>query len=83
MRRTFRIISLIMLIAAVIFVACALSAPDLGRVIYIGHFRFGAEQWRVCYAVYVIAMAALFAASFFVKKGRQEDLTPSEKEERR
>ncbi len=72
MKATFRIISLIMLIIAVIFVACALSAPNLGQAIQIGSFRFGAQQWRICYAVYAILMAAFFVASFFVKKGTKE-----------
>lgn len=69
-RKTFRLISLAMLIAAVIFVFCALSAPNLGQTIYIGNFEFGAEQWRVCYAVYAVMMVALFAASFFVKDNK-------------
>ena len=69
-KRTFRLISLVMLIVAVIFVFCALSAPNLGQTIYIGNFEFGAEQWRVCYAVYAIVMVALFAASFFVKDNK-------------
>lgn len=67
-RKILRWISLIMLIAAVIFVFCALSAPNLGSTIYIGSFAFGAEQWRVCYKLYVVVMIALFVASFFVKK---------------
>ena len=60
-----RIISLLMFAAAVIFVLCALSSPTLGRAIYIGSFRFGAEQWRICYALYAVVMAGLFIASFF------------------
>ena len=72
MKSTFRIISLIMLVLAVIFVACALAAPNLGQVIQIGSFRFGAQQWRICYAVYAILMAVFFAASFFVKKDTKE-----------
>ena len=71
MKKKLRVISLIMLAAAVIFVACALSAPNLGRTVFIGSFRFGARQWRVCYAVYAIIMVALFAASFFVKEKKQ------------
>jgi uncharacterized membrane protein len=62
-----RLISLIMLVIAVVFVLCALSAPNLGSTIYIGSYAFGAEQWRMCYAAYVVIMAALFVASFFVK----------------
>ena len=66
-RRTLRLISLVMLIVAVVFVFCALSAPTLGKTIYIGNFVFGAEQWRFCYKVYAIVMVALFGISFFVK----------------
>ena len=61
-RRILRLISLVMLI-----VFCALSAPTLGKTIYIGNFVFGAEQWRFCYKVYAIVMVALFGISFFVK----------------
>ena len=68
MKKKLRLISLAMLVIAVVFVLCALSAPNLGRTIYIGSYRFGAEQWRVCYAAYSVVMVALFAASFFVKK---------------
>lgn len=68
MKKKLRLISLAMLVIAVVFVLCALSAPNLGRTIYIGSYRFGAAQWRVCYAAYAIVMVALFAASFFVKK---------------
>lgn len=67
-RATMRVISLVMFIAAVVFVLFALSHPELGHTVYIGEYAFGAEQWRVCYAVYAVVMIALFAASFFVKK---------------
>ncbi len=60
-----------MFLIAVIFVAAALSNPALGHVIYIGGYKFGAEQWLVCYAVYVIVMVSLLLVSFFVKD-RQE-----------
>ena len=66
-RKRLRRISLVMLVVAVVFVFCALSNPALGRTIYIGSFAFGAEQWRVCYAIYALVMAGLFLASFFVK----------------
>lgn len=62
-----RIISFVMFIVAVVFVLCAISCPTLGRTIYIGSFRFGAEQWRFCYKVYAVVMVGLFGASFFVK----------------
>ena len=66
-RKRLRRISLVMLVVAVVFVFCALSNPALGRTIYIGSFAFGAEQWRVCYAIYLLVMAGLFLSSFFVK----------------
>lgn len=71
MKKKLRIISLTMLVIAVVFIACALSAPNLGKVIYIGSIKIGAEQKRICYAIYVIAMAALFLSSFFVKEKKQ------------
>ena len=67
-RKKLRLIVLVMLLAAVVFVICALSCPTLGTTIYIGSFVFGVEQWRFCYKVYALVMAALFAASFVVKK---------------
>lgn len=71
MKKKLRLISSAMLVIAVVFVICALSAPNLGRVIYFGSYAFGARQWRVCYAAYIIVMFALFAASFFVKKSKK------------
>lgn len=67
-RKKLRIISLVMLAAAVVFVFFALSCPTLGRTVWIGPFAFGAEQWRVCYRFYVIVMLQLFVLSFFVKE---------------
>lgn len=66
-----RLISGIMLVVAIIFVLCALSNPTLGSTIYIGEFAFGADEWRVCYAIYAVVMVVLFAASFIV--GRREN----------
>lgn len=63
-----RLIALAMLVVAVVFVLCALAAPNLGRTIYIGDYAFGAEQWRVCYKLYAVVMVALFGVSFFVKE---------------
>lgn len=63
-----RLLSGIMFVVAVIFVFCALSAPNLGRAFFIGPFYIGAEVWRACYVVYVMIMAVLFTASFFVRK---------------
>lgn len=66
-RKTLRLISLVMFIVAVIFVFCALSAPTLGKTIYIGDFVFGTEQWRFCYKIYAFVMVMLFVTSFFIK----------------
>ena len=66
--RVLRLISLVMLIAAGIFVFCALSNPALGSVFYIGSLRIGADIKRAFYAFYAIVMIALFGISFFVKR---------------
>ena len=67
-RRTLRLISLVMLIVAVVFVFCALSNPALGKVFYIGSIKIGADIKRAFYAIYAIVMVALFGISFFVKE---------------
>lgn len=69
-KKTLRVISLLMFLIAIIFVFCAISNPALGRAIYIGPFRLGAEQWRICYAAYLAVMVGLFVSSFFVKDRR-------------
>ena len=69
-KQRLRIISFLMLAAAVIFVLCALSAPNLGTAFYLGSFRIGAAVWRVCYAVYALVMATLLIASFLVKDNK-------------
>ena len=63
-----RVISFIMFVLAIIFIACALANPALGRTFYIGNIAIGAEVWRVFYAIYAIIMAILFVLSFFVGK---------------
>lgn len=70
MKKQLRIISLIMLLIAIIFVYCALACPTLGHTVYIGSHAFGAQEWRVCYAIYAAVMVFLFIASFFVKKNK-------------
>ena len=65
-RRTLRLISLVMLIVAVVFIFCALSNPALGKVFYIGSIKIGADIKRAFYAGYAIVMVALFGISFFV-----------------
>lgn len=63
-----RLISLIMLLTAVVFVGIALSCPTCGSAFYIFGIRIGVDVWRAFYLFYVIVMAALFVISFFVKK---------------
>ena len=72
MKNKLRIASLVMFIVAVIFVFCNLACPTLGDAVWIGRFRFGAAEARVCCAVYAGAMVLLFAASFFFRKDRGE-----------
>ncbi len=67
-KKTLRLISLVMLMVAVIFLFCAVSCPTLGRTIYIGSWAFGAKQWRACYKLYAAVMVSLFAVSFFVSR---------------
>ena len=67
-RKILRGVSLVMLVIAAVFVAVAVQNPQLGTAIRVGDLTFGAEAWRVCYAVYVLVMAGLFAASFLVRK---------------
>lgn len=63
-----RCISLGMFVVAIIFIACALANPALGRTFYIGDIAIGAEVWQVFYAIYAIIMGILFVVSFFVGK---------------
>lgn len=67
-KKILRLISLGMLIAAVIFVFCALSCPTLGHTVHIGTHTFGAKQWRICYAIYAMIMVVLFIVSFLINK---------------
>lgn len=67
-RTALRLASLAMFVIAVIFVVCALSAPNLGRTFYIGNIAIGAKVWRVFYGVYAIATVGLFVGSFFIRK---------------
>ena len=70
--RVLSIVSLVLcaslFVIAIVFIACALANPALGRTFYIGDIAIGAEVWRVFYAIYAIVMAILFVLSFFVGK---------------
>ncbi len=65
-------ISLAMFMAAVIFVAIALSCPTCGSVFYIGNIRIGVEIWRGFYLVYTIVMVLLFIISFVIKSKKTQ-----------
>jgi len=68
MRKKLRIISLIMLIVAIVFVYCAISNPALGSVFYIFGIKISVEALKVFYKAYISLMVMMFIASFFVKK---------------
>lgn len=72
-KKVLRIISGIMLIAAVVFLVFALTHPEAGSVFYIGNLAIGSEIWRVFYIVYALVMVVFFAASFFVGKTKAEE----------
>lgn len=63
MKKTLRRISLIMLVAAVIFVAAAFLTMDVPLV----YPRWMFDTLQIIYKIYPIVMIGLFAASFFVK----------------
>lgn len=63
MKKRLRIICLFMLLAAVIFVITAFLSMDSTITL-----PFTVTQLHIFYKSYLIVMAALFAASFFVKK---------------
>lgn len=67
-RKVLRMICLIMLVIAIVFLICVFSNPGLGKVFYIGSLRIDAGIKRAFYAIYAIIMVGLFALSFFVKK---------------
>lgn len=66
-QKLYRLISLIMLIVAMIFVVAALSNPALGSTVRIGSLTIGADVWRKFYILYLAVMAFLFAKSFRCK----------------
>ena len=65
-----RVVSVIMLIAGIVFLYIAISAPTFGRVLYVGSIRFDAERKRIVYAVYWIVTVVLFLCSFLMKNKR-------------
>ena len=67
MKKALRIISIIMLIGAIVFLWYAFTHPVDASVFYIGNLAIGSDIWRVFYAFYAVVMVALFGVSFFVK----------------
>ncbi|MBO5379026.1 MAG: hypothetical protein J6A90_01740 [Clostridia bacterium] len=68
----FRIVSAVMLVAAICFLAVALTHPELGTVFYIFGIPIGTEVWYACYIFYLITMVSLFVVSFFIKSKRKK-----------
>ena len=63
----FRIVSAVMLVVAICFLAVALTHPELGTVFYIFGIPIGTQVWYACYIFYLITMISLFVVSFFIK----------------
>ena len=68
LKSVLRLIGFAMLIVAIVFLAVALTHPELGTVFYIGNIKIGSEIWRIFYAVYAVVMVALFGVSWCIKK---------------
>ena len=68
LRIILRVVSLIMLAAAVVYIWVCLHAPTMGHTMYICGHKFDAEQWKICYAIYLIIMLMLFVSSFLIRK---------------
>jgi hypothetical protein len=62
-----RVVSLVMLIIAIVFLSYVFTHPEVGTVFYIGTLKIGSSIWRAFYLVYAIVMVVLFSISFFVK----------------
>jgi len=69
-RMLLRFISILMFVAAVVFVIIAVSCPTLGRVFYIGSFRVDGDVLHIFYNIYLVIMVLLFLLSFIGKKER-------------
>lgn len=63
----FRVISLIMLVIAILFLGYAFTHPEFGSVFYIGKVEISSSVWRLLYAVYLAVTVGLFVGSFWVK----------------
>ena len=68
MKISLRIISLIMLIVAILFLTHALMHPEAGSTFCLLGIPIGVAVWQIFYVVYVAVMTVLFVISFFCKK---------------
>ena len=66
MRKTLRIISLVMLLVAIAFVIFAFLCMDVPI-----DLPFTTEQMRTFYKIYLVVMVSLFVLSFFFKKKKK------------
>ena len=71
-KKILRIMSGVMLTIAVVFLAVALTHPELGTVFFIGSLKIGSAIWRVFYLLYAVVMVGLFVASFWVGKKKKK-----------
>ena len=62
-----RAAGLCMLAVAVLFVAFALTHPELGCTLRIGPIVLDWKAWRACFAAYTAVTAGLLIAFFFQK----------------
>ena len=67
MKTVLRIISGFLLLAAAVFLAVALTHPEMGTAFRVGDLTIGSGVWRVFYLLYAVVTVGLFTASFFVQ----------------
>ena len=66
--KVMKLISFIMFVIAIIFLAVAFTHPEFGTVFYIGNLAIGSDVWRAFYILYSIVMIGLFSASLYLAK---------------
>ena len=66
MKKTLRIISLVMLLVAIAFVVFAFLCMDVPM-----DLPFTVSQLRTFYKIYLVVMISLFVLSFFFKKKKK------------
>jgi len=67
LKRILRWVGVGMCLVAAVFLAVALSHPELGTVFYIGTWRVGVEVWQTFYCIYAAVALGCLVASFLIK----------------